>query len=227
MTKSQQILCFTTDVTRCNHMIKQILLELLTAYRTGNLSREALEQNIDELYLSAAERIKNALAVNAIFVSLSRLQAAPGERYNNEEIDQLIEALSGHGFVCYQSFYRISEDMLTSPQLSILAIARDFLSHADERMPEKLLNEENDCTWQSIMKCDRGKRKEFTKPATVPEWITNQIKYLLWIAISDRKTTLLKLEREELTQKIAHYCRLLSGKNVAFVTVGNDFCSVI
>jgi len=210
-------------------MLKQILLELLTVYRAGKLSLEDFEKNLDELYLSSAEQIKNTLDINVIFVflSLSRLRAAPSERYNNEEIDQLIEALSGRGFACYQSFYRISEDMLTSPQLSILAIARDFLSHADERMPEKLLNEENDCTWQSIMKCDRGKRKEFTKPATVPEWITNQIKYLLWIAISDRKTTLLKLEREELTQKIAHYCRLLSGKNVAFVTVGNDFCSVI
>ena len=63
--------------------------------------------------------------------------------------------------------------------------------------------------------------------AVDPEWITNQIKDLLWIAISDRRTNLLKLTREELTKKIAHYCRLLSGENVAFVTVGNDFCSVI
>jgi len=210
-------------------MIKQILLELLTAYRTGNLSCEIFEKKLDELYLFLAERIKNTLDINAIFVSLSlsRLQAAPGERYNNEEIDQLIEALSGHGFVCYQSFYRISEDMLTSSEILMLAIARDFLSHDDERMPEKLLNEKNYYTWQSIMKCDRSKRVEFTKPATVPEWIANQIKHLLWVAISDKKTNLLKLERDELIKKIAHYCRLLSGENVAFVTVGNDFCSVI
>ena len=210
-------------------MLKQILLELLTAYRAGELSQEDFEKKLDELYLSAAERTKSELDISTIFVSLSlsRLRAAPSERYNDEEIDQLIEALSGRGFVCYQSFYRISKDMLTSPQRSILAIARDFLSHADERMPEKLLNEKNHCTWQSIKECDRGKREEFTKPATVAEWIANQIKYLLWIAISDRKTNLLKLTREELTQKIAHYCRLLSGENVAFVTVGNDFCSVI
>ena len=210
-------------------MIKQIFLELLTTYRARELSQEAFEEKLDELYLSAIEQIKDKLEISVIFVSLalSRLRAAPRERYNEEEIDQLREALLGRGFVCYQSFYRISEDMLTSSQLSILAIARDFLSHDGERMPEKLLNEENYCTWQSIMKCDSGKRKEFTKPATVPEWIANQIKYLLWIAISDRKTNLLKLKREELTQKIAHYCRLLSGENVAFVTVGNDFCSII
>ena len=210
-------------------MIKQMLLELLTAYRAGELSQEVFEKKLDELYLSTTGQIKDKLDISAIFVSLSlsRLRAAPSERYNDEEIERLIETLSGRGFACYQSFYRISEDMLTSSQLSILAIARDFVSHNAERTPEKLLNEENYCTWQSIIKCDRGKRKEFTNPATVPEWIANQIKYLLWIAISDRKTNLLKLKREELTLKIAHYCRLLSGENVAFVTVGNDFCSVI
>ncbi len=214
---------------RANNMIKQILLELLTAYRMGKTSTEALEKNIDELYLSAAELIKNALDISAIFVSLSLfgLQAATGERYDNEEIDQLIEALSGRGFVCYQSFYRISEDMLTSSEISILAIAEDFLSHGEERISEKSLNDKNYRSWQSIMKCDRSRRAEFSKPATVPEWIANQIKYLLWVAFSDKKTNLLKLEREELIQKIAHYCRLLSGENVAFVTVGNDFCSVI
>ncbi len=210
-------------------MIKQTLLELLTAYRMGKLSQEAFEKKLDELYLSATERTKNALDINAIFVSLSlsRLQAAPVERYNNEEMNQLIEALSGNGFICYQSFYRIYEDMLTVSELSILAIARDFLSHKDERKPKKWLNEENYDTWQSIMKCDRSRRVEFMKPATVPEWIANQIKYLLWIAISDKKTNLLKLEREELIKKITHYCRLLSGENIAFVTVGSDFCSVI
>lgn len=210
-------------------MMKQILLEQLIAYRTGKLSQEAFEKRLDELYLSATEHIKNELDIGAIFVSLSlaRLQAAPSEQYNNEEMDHLMEALSGHGFACYQSFYRISEDMLTSSELSILAIARDFLSHDNERMPEKWLNKENDDTWQSIMKCDRSRRVEFTKPATVSEWIANQIKYLLWIAISDKKTNLLKLERKELSKKIDHYCRLLSGEQIAFVTVGNDFCSVI
>ena len=210
-------------------MMKQILLELLTAYRTGKLSLEDLENNLDELYLSATEHIKNELDIDAIFVflSLARLQAAPSERYNNEEMDQLIKALSGNGFVCYQSFYRISEDMLTPSELSILAIARDFLSHGDERTPEKLLNEENYCAWQSIMKCDISRRVEFTKPTTVPEWIAGQIKYLLWITLSDKKINLLKLERAEVIKKIDHYCRLLSGKNVAFVTVGNGFCSVI
>ena len=210
-------------------MMKQILLEKLIAYRTGKLSLEDLENNLDELYFSAIEQIKNALDINAIFISLalSRIQAAPSERYNNEEMDQLIEALSGNGFVCYQSFYRISEDMLTPSELSILAIAKDFLSHADERKPEKMLNEENYCAWQAIIKRDISRRTEFTKPTTIPEWIAGQIKYLLWIAISDKKINLLKLEWEELSKKIAHYCRLLSGENVAFVTVGNDYCSVI
>ena len=210
-------------------MIKQMLLELLTTYRAGELSLEAFEKKLDELYLSAAEQIKDKLEISVIFVSLalSRLRAAPSERYTDEEIDQLIEALWGRGFVYYQSFYRISKDMLTSSQLSILAIARDFLSRDGEKTPEKLLNAENYCTWQSIIKCDSGKREEFTKPTTVPGWIANQIKYLLWIAISDRKTNLLKLTHEELTQKIAYHCRLLSGENDAFVTVGNDFCSVI
>ena len=210
-------------------MMKQILLELLTAYRTDNLSREAFEKRLDELYFSAIEQIKNALDINAIFISLalSRIQAAPSERYNNKEMDQLIEALSGNGFVCYQSFYRISEGMLTSSERSILAIARDFLSNSDERTPEKLLNEENYCAWQSIMKCDISRRVEFTKPTTVPEWIACQIKYLLWVAFSDKKINLLRLEREELIKKIDHYCRLLSGEQIAFVTVGNDYCSVI
>ena len=210
-------------------MIKQILLELLTSYRTGKLSQEVFEKNIDELYLSCSERIKNTLDIHAIFVSLSlsRLLAAPSERYNNEEMDQLIEALLGNSFVCYQSFYRISEDMLTTSELSILAIARDFLTHKYEKQPEKLLSEDNYDTWQSIMKCDRRKRVEFARSETVPGWIANQIKYLLWIAFSEKKTNLLKLEREELIQKIAHYCRLLSGENVAFVTVGNSFCSAI
>lgn len=206
-------------------MIKEIFLELLTHYRAGELSQEVFEKKLDELYLFATEQIKDKLDISVIFVSLSlsRLRAAPSERYKDEEIDQLIEALWGRGFACYQSFYHISKDMLNSSQLSLLAIARDFVSHNGEEM----LNEENYCTWQSIIKCDRGKRKEFIMPTTVPEWIANQIKYLLWIAISDRKTNLLKLKREELTLKIAHYCRLLSGENVAFVTVGNDFCSVI
>ena len=210
-------------------MMKQILLELLTAYRADNLSREAFEKRLDELYFSAIEQIKNALDINAIFISLalSRIQAAPSERYNNKEMDPLIEALSGNGFVCYQSFYRISEDMLASSELSILAIARDFLSNSDERTPKKWLNKENDDIWQSIMKCDISRRVEFTNPTTVPEWIAGQIKYLLWIAISDKKINLLRLEREELIKKIDHYCRLLSGENVAFVTVGNDYCSVI
>lgn len=210
-------------------MMKQILLELLTAYRTDNLSREAFEKRLDELYFSAIEQIKNALDINAIFISLalSRIQAAPSERYNNKEMDQLIEALSGNGFVCYQSFYRISEGMLTSSERSILAIARDFLSHGDERTPEKWLNKENDDIWQSIMKCDISRRVEFTKPTTVPEWIAGQIKYLLWVAFSDKKINLLRLEREELIKKIDHYCRLLSGEQIAFVTVGNGFCSVI
>ena len=210
-------------------MMKQILLELLTAYRTDNLLREAFEKRLDELYFSTIEQIKNALDINAIFISLalSRIQAAPSERYNNKEMDQLIEALSGNGFVCYQSFYRISEDMLTSSERSILAIARDFLSHGDERTPEKLLNEENYCAWQSIMKCDISRRVEFTKPTTVPEWIAGQIKYLLWVAFSDKKINLLRLEREELIKKIDHYCLLLSGEQIAFVTVGNGFCSVI
>ena len=210
-------------------MIKQTLLELLAVYRTGKLSREALEKNFDELYLSASEQIKNSLDIDSIFVSLSlaRLQAAPSERYDNEEIDKLTEALSGNGFVCYQSFYRISEDVLTPSELSILVIAKDFLSRANERNPEKLLSEENYCAWQSLIKCDTSRRTEFTKPTTVPDWIAGQIKYLLWIAVSDKKTDLLKLEREELIKKIDHYCRLLSGENVAFVTVGNDFCSVI
>ena len=210
-------------------MMKQILLELLTAYRTDNLSREAFEKNIDELYLSATEHIKNELDIDAIFVflSLSRLQAAPSEQYNQEEMDRLIEALSGNGFVGYQSFYRISEDMLTSSEISILAIARDFLSHGDERTPEKLLDEENYCAWQAIIKRDISRRTEFTKPTTIPEWIAGQIKYLLWIAVSDKKINLLRLEREELIKKIDHYCRLLSGEQIAFVTVGNDFCSVI
>lgn len=210
-------------------MLKQILLERLTAYRTGKLSRETFDKMLDELYLSAIERIKNALEINAIFVSLAlaRLQAAPDERYDNEEIDRLIDVLSGHGFVCYQSFYRISKDMLTPSELLIFAIAKDFLSHGDEIMSGKLLNEEHYCAWQSIMKCDRSRRVEFAEPATVPEWIANQIKYLLWVAISDKKINLLKLEREQLVKKIDHYCRLLSGENIAFVTVGNDFCSVI
>ena len=210
-------------------MMKQILLELLTAYRTDNLSREAFEKRLDELYFSAIEQIKNALDINAIFISLalSRIQAAPSERYNNKEMDQLIEALSGNGFVCYQSFYRISEDMLASSELSILAIARDFLSHGDERTPEKCLNEENYCAWQAIIKRDISRRVEFSNPTTVPEWIADQIKYLLWVAISDKKINLLRLEREELIKKIDHYCRLLSGENIAFVTVANDYCSVI
>lgn len=210
-------------------MMKQILLELLTAYRTDNLSREAFEKRLDELYFSAIEQIKNALDINAIFISLalSRIQVAPSERYNNEEMDQLIEALSSNGFICYQSFYRISEGMLTSSERSILAIARDFLSHGDERTPEKLLNEENYCAWQSIMKCDISRRVEFTKPTTVPEWIAGQTKYLFWVAFSDKKINLLRLERVELIKKIDYYCRLLSGEQIAFVTVGNDFCSVI
>ena len=210
-------------------MIKQTLLERLTAYRAGKLSPKDLEKSCDELYLSAVERIKNALDIDAIFVSLalSRLQAAPSESYHDEEMDRLIEAISGHGFVCYQSFYRISEEMLTSSESLILAIAQDFLSHKDEGLAEKWLNAENDYTWQSIMKCDRSKREEFTKSATVPAWIASQIKYLLWIAMSEKKTNLLKLEGQELIQKIAHYCRLLSGEHVVFVTVGNDFCSVI
>ena len=210
-------------------MMKQILLEQLIAYRAGKLSREAFEKRLDELYFFAIEQIKNALDVSAIFVSLSlsRLQAAPSERYNNEEMDQLIEALSGNGFVCYQSCYRISEDILTASELSILAIARDFLSHGDERKPEKMLNEENYCAWQAIIKRDISRRTEFTKPTTIPEWIAGQIKYLLWVAFSDKKINLLRLEREELIKKIDHYCRLLSGENVAFVTVGNDYCSVI
>ena len=210
-------------------MMKQILLELLLAYRMGKLSREAFEKRLDELYFSAIEQIKNALDINAIFVSLtlSRIQAAPSERYNNEEMDQLIEALSGNGFVCYQSFYRVSGDMLTSSELSILAIARDFLSHGDERKPKQMLNEENYCAWQAIIKRDISRRTEFTKPTTIPEWIAGQIKYLLWISVSDKKINLLKLERAEVIKKIDHYCRLLSGKNVAFVTVGNDYCSVI
>ena len=154
-------------------MMKQMLLELLTANRTDKLSQEAFEKRLDELYFSAIEQIKNVLDINAIFVSLSvsRLQAAPSERYNNEEMDRLIEALSGNGFVCYQSFYRISEDMLASSELSLLAIAGDFLSHGDKRKPEKWLNKENDDTWQSIMKCDRSCRVEFAKPVTFPEWI--------------------------------------------------------
>ena len=206
-----------------------MLFKLLTAYRTGNLSFEALEKNLDELYLSATEQIKNELDIDAIFVSLtlSRLQAAPSERYNNKEMDQLIEALSGNGFVCYQSFYRISEGMLTSSERSILAIARDFLSNSDERTPEKCLNEENYCAWQAIIKRDISRRTEFTKPTTIPEWIAGQIKYLLWIAISDKKINLLRVEREELSKKIDHYCRLLSGELIAFVTVENDYCSVI
>ena len=210
-------------------MMKQILLDKLIAYRTGKLSLEDLENNLDELYLSATEHIKNELDIDTIFVflSLARLQAAPSERYNNEEMNQLIEALSGNGFVCYQSFYRVSGDMLTSSELSILAIARDFLSHGDERKPKQMLNEENYCAWQSIMKCDISRRVEFTNPTTVPEWIADQIKYLLWVAISDKKINLLRLEREELIKKIDHYCRLLSGENVAFVTVGNDYCSVV
>ena len=209
--------------------MKQILLELLLAYRTGKLSREDLENNLDELYLSATEHIKNELDIDAIFVflSLARLQAAPSEQYNNEEMDRLIEALSGNGFVCYQSFYRISEDMLTSSELSILAIARDFLSHGDERKPEKMLNEDNYGAWQPIIKRDISRRTEFTKPTTIPVWIAGQIKYLLWITLSDKKINILKLERAEVIKKIDHYCRLLSGENVAFVTVGNDFCSVI
>ena len=209
--------------------MKQILLEQLVAYRMGNLSREAFEKSLDELYLSATEHIITELDVDAIFVSLSlsRLQAAPSERYNNEEMDRLIEAISGNGFVCYQSFYRISEDMLTSSELSLLAIAKDFLSHADERTSEKWLNEENYCAWQSIMKCDRSRRVEFTKPSTVPEWIAGQIKYLLWVAGSDKKINLLRLEREELSKKIDHYYRLLSGEQIAFVTAGSDFCTVI
>lgn len=210
-------------------MMKQILLEQLIAYRTGKLSREALENNLDELYLSATEHIKNELDIDAIFVflSLARLQAAPSERYNNEEMDQLIEALSGNGFVCYQSFYRISEDMLTSSEISILAIARDFLSQKYEKIPEKMLNEDNYGAWQAIIKRDISRRTEFTKPTTIPEWIAGQIKCLLWITLSDKKINLLKLERAEVIKKIDHYCRLLSGENVAFVTVGNDFCSVI
>ena len=210
-------------------MMKQILLEKLIAYRSGKHSLENLENNLDELYLSATEHIKNELDIDAIFVflSLARLQAAPSERYNNEEMNQLIEALSANGFVCYQSFYRISEGMLTSSERSILVIARDFLSHKYEKMPEKMLNEENYCAWQSIMKCDRSRRVEFTKPSTIPEWIAGQTKYLLWVAFSDKKINLLKLEREELSKKIAHYCRLLSGEQIAFVTVGNDCCSVI
>jgi len=210
-------------------MMKQTLFKLLTAYRTGKLSLEDLENNLDELYLSATEHIKNELDIDAIFVflSLARLQAAPSERYNNEEMNQLIEALSGNGFVCYQSFYRISEDMLTSSEISILAITRDFLSRSDERTPEKWLNKENDDIWQSIMKCDISRRVEFTNPTTVPEWIAGQIKYLLWVAFSDKKINLLRLEREELIKKIAHYCRLLSGEQIAFVTVGNGFCSII
>jgi len=209
--------------------MKQILLEKLIAYRTGKLSQEAFEKRLDELYLSAIEHIKNELDIDAIFVflSLARLQAAPSERYNNEEMNQLIEALSGNGFVCYQSFYRISEDMLTSSEISILAITRDFLSRSDERTPEKWLNKENDDIWQSIMKCDISRRVEFTNPTTVPEWIAGQIKYLLWVAFSDKKINLLRLEREELIKKIAHYCRLLSGEQIAFVTVGNGFCSII
>ena len=210
-------------------MMKQILLEQLIAYRAGKLSQKSFEKRLDELYFSAIEQIKNALDIDAIFVSLSlsRLQATPSERYNNEEMDKLIEAISGNGFVCYQSFYRISEDMLTLSELSILAIARDFLSHGDERMPERLLSEENYHIWQSIVKCNASRRTEFIKPKTVPKWIVNQIKYLLWIAISDKKTNLLKLKRKELIPKIDHYCRLLSGEQIAFVTVGNDFCSVI
>ena len=117
--------------------------------------------------------------------------------------------------------------MLTPSELSILAIAKDFLSRANERNPEKLLSEENYCTWQAIIKRDISRRTEFAKPETVPEWIAGQIKYLLWIAISDKKTDLLKLDREELIKKVDHYCRLLSGENAAFVTVGNGFCSVI
>ena len=109
-------------------MIKQIFLELLTHYRARELSQEVFEKKLDELYLSATELIKGKLDIDTIFVSLalSRLRAAPSERYNDEEIDQLIEALCGRGFVYYQSFYRISKDMLTSSQLSILAIARDL-----------------------------------------------------------------------------------------------------
>ena len=52
-------------------MMKQMLLEQLIAYRTGKLSRETLEKNLDELYLSATEQIKNELDIDAIFVSLT------------------------------------------------------------------------------------------------------------------------------------------------------------
>ena len=77
-------------------MIKQIFLKLLTAYRARELSQEVFEKKLDELYLSATEQIKDKLEISVIFVSLalSRLRAAPSERYNDEEMDQLIEQKS-------------------------------------------------------------------------------------------------------------------------------------
>ena len=61
-------------------MMKQILLELLLAYRMGKLSREAFEKRLDELYFSAIEQIKNALDIDAIFVSLSFQITSDSER---------------------------------------------------------------------------------------------------------------------------------------------------
>jgi len=169
---------------------------------------------IDAASIQAHHEINMAVLASGKHL-ISQKPAAPTVEMLTEQIE--LAKKMGVKFACVP----------VHPMRYDLAIAKDFLSHADQGAAEKWLNEENDTAWQSILRCDRGKRAEFAEPETVPAWIVGQIKYLLWIAMSDKKTTLLGLERGELLQKIAHHCRLLSGESVAFVTVGQNFCTVV
>lgn len=213
-------------------MINQ-LVEQLVAYQSGQLSRLSLEEFANQSFSSVAERMKQELRINDIFLYhvLINLTTVPEQAYQGEEIDKLIRALKGEAVLSYPWFCHIPESMLTDYAQQILQIANDFLERMKKAAAEGVsypwLSDANSMHWRSILRTRTGVRREFTEITMVPDWIANQIEYLLWIGMSDRIIALLNLDRMEIAQKIEHYCSVLAGQKNAFLVIGNNFVSVL
>ncbi len=185
---------------------------LLRTYLEGGLSREAFSKRLEEAYDETLLRAEKMLAFEDLFLvqAMAYAEGSSPVCYSNEELRTLQDAIEGRISCAYTRFIRIRQEQLSEKEGDLLVLAKEFLKEGSLK--------------QSF--CLKNQRREFFMPKTLPASIAYELEYLLWIAVSKKRSLLVQLSEANLCQKIAHCVALLSGDTVACVTVGVNQASV-
>ncbi|MBQ8911412.1 MAG: hypothetical protein IJY89_02445 [Clostridia bacterium] len=159
------------------------------------------------------KRTEQELLFEDLFLSalIPHLTTIREQAYNDEELQRLSKALEGKIPFSLPAFITVKAHHLEKEHKKALSLAREFLNSGT-------------ISDQSLFDYDR---KEFQSPQTVPDALTKDLLYLLWMAkMPERVLVQVGLSKDVLEKKIEHLCALLGGEEPIFAKISVNGASL-